>query len=402
MSIQIYKILVIGASGVGKTSFLSNFAEYLYKESTKKDAIFKNVSYVLRNNENIGILGLDYLLKGFNFEVKKYRFHFWDLKGDNKLDTLANYHFKGASGALVVFDLSRLESFQIALECMKIIKKFKFPFGTIGTKADLVQPDKLKSKLNGNKKTKILNKGGSFFYNTFSSNDFEKSEEYRNKIKNSFEIFLGKIINQNYSKAFSVDLNLEILIALNIYKVLSLTEFAHYLNKSKSTISRRTSVLTKLGIIQASEIEFEKTPGSIKRKYYSICSDFKDISEYYDNKFSDPNKITDLIKIREESWRKMYILSLIHEKYCGSLRTLTQKMLEDPIPQKGIIETLVKSSVNLHFLSEKQHNKFQSLRSDFYSKLKKILEDSDSLTKEYVFADMILPSKTEIKSLIEP
>jgi len=396
MSESIFKILVFGASGVGKTSLLSNIAKYFYKESTQKDAIIKNVSYVFRKNKNIGILGLDYLLKGFRFADKEYRFHFWDLKGDEDLDNLTNYYFKESAGALVIFDLSRLETFHAALEYIKIIKKLKCPFGVIGTKADLVKPDELITKSDINKKITMICKEGSYFYSIFSSNSFEKSEDYSKEIKAAIEIFLGKIINESFVKALTIDLNLRILIALNIHKKLSLTKLANYLDKSKATISRRTSALIKLDIIEAIEAENERTPGSIKKKYYSICKDFEDLFEHNDLESFDPSNFKDLVKLREETWRKTYLVSLLDEKICTSLKNLTQKIRDAPQSKgkeanKNFIEPFLEFSTNLLFLSKKQYEELKSIRSEFYIKLKKILSDNDSIKKEYIFADMVLP-----------
>ena len=55
------------------------------------------------------------------------------------------------------------------------------------------------------------------------------------------------------------------------------------------------------------------------------------------------------------------------------------------------VETLFKTSMNLHFLNDYQYEKLQSLRSEFHLKLKKILEESDGIKKNHVFVDLVLP-----------
>ena len=44
MSENIFKIVVVGASGVGKTKLLTNFADYIYKESTREDTIISSLT----------------------------------------------------------------------------------------------------------------------------------------------------------------------------------------------------------------------------------------------------------------------------------------------------------------------------------------------------------------------
>lgn len=399
MSENVFKILVVGASGVGKTKLLSNFAEYTYKESTQREDIIKNVSYIFREKKNIGILGLDFILND-----KKYRFHFWDFKGDEKLEFLSEYYFKGASGALMVFDLSRPETFEISLNYIRVIKKLRCPFGLIGNKADLFEKQELKKSSNY---TKSSYKEGAYFYITVSSKVFENSEEYRKNFKNGIKNLLVTIINKNFLETFEKELNMQILIALNLHKELSLAELASYVEKSKATISRKTRFLIKLGLVEAREAEFEKTPGSIKRKYYSLNHDFGVLPEENDIKSFDLKNHKDLAKLREEIWRKTYILSL-YEEFGKSLNNIIQKIPTYINPKdewrlsvadlskrrkgrKKFIETFLKTSMNLRFINENQYKKLQSLRSEFHLKLNKILEEDDGIKKDHVFIDMVLP-----------
>ena len=395
MSENIFKIVVVGASGVGKTKLLTNFADYIYKESTREDTIINNVSYIFRK-KNIGILGLDFHLKGFIFDDIKYRFQFWDFKGNEKPENLSKYYFKGSSGALIFFDLSKPESFKIALKFMQIIRKLKIPFDVIGNKADLIKVEELKTNPNFTSKIGLIHKEGADSFRTISSKIFENSEEYRRDFINIIRNLLIKIINENFINIFRKDVNLQILLSLNIHKELSLTELAKYVERSKASISRKTRNLIKIGLLKAREANDEKTPGSIKKKYYSLNHNFALLPQEYDFKTFDFNTLKDLTKLRETIWRKTYILSLLYEGFDNSLKNLVQNVplvveSEQEEIRMRFVETLFKTSMNLHFLNDYQYEKLQSLRSEFHLKLKKILEESDGIKKNHVFVDLVLP-----------
>ncbi|MDX1798740.1 MAG: hypothetical protein R3255_08830, partial [Candidatus Lokiarchaeia archaeon] len=330
------------------------------------------------------------------FDDMKYRFQFWDFKGAEKPENLSKYYFKGSSGALIFFDLSKPETFKIALKFIHLVKKLKVPYGVIGTKSDLIEEEELKSSPNFANKIELIQKEGAAFFRTTSSKVFENSEEYRIVFIKLIRNLLVKIINENFIDVFRNNLNLQILLSLNIHKELSLAELTHYVERSKATISRITRNLIKLGLVKAREAIYEKTPGSINKKYYSLSHNFTVLPQDYDFKTFDFNNQKDLTKLRETIWRKIYILSLLYEGFGQSLKDFAQKVpfvagSQQEEIKKKFIETLFRTSMNLYFLNGHQYEKLQSLRSEFHSKLYKILEERGEFKKDYVFLDLFLP-----------
>jgi len=92
---DIYKIVVIGDSGVGKTSILNRFVENTF-------------------DENIygGSIGVDYKSKVLtDIEGKKIKLNIWDTAGQETASLLTRSYFSHSQGALLVFDLSDKKSF---------------------------------------------------------------------------------------------------------------------------------------------------------------------------------------------------------------------------------------------------------------------------------------------------
>ena len=92
------KICLLGDGKVGKTSLINR---YLGKGFT---------------SEYTPTLGSDFLSKQVVLDtaygLKKFRFQIWDLAGQPAFDQIRRLYYKGAMGALIVFDLTRLDSLE--------------------------------------------------------------------------------------------------------------------------------------------------------------------------------------------------------------------------------------------------------------------------------------------------
>ena len=350
MSLNIYKILVLGASGVGKTKILSHFADYLYKGNTRNDIPFQKISYVLRDNDKIGILGLDFILKGSFLEDRNFRFHFWDFKGND--DKLSAQYFKGAAGALILFDHSKPETFESAIKYIDMIQNLNCPHAIIGTKADEVNGEDLR----------YADMNNAIFWVDVAFNSLENSNNGLEELTNKIGEFLLKILNEKYVKAFQKNLNQQILINLHSHDVLSLTELARIFDKSKSTISRKTRNLITLGLIKAKDSESENTRGSIKKKYYSIRNDFQNLIEREKIKLPEKSETNDIIKIREERWKMIYLTSMLYHQSGLLLGILKDYQLIENSPKDNKSESLRKLISSIYLRLDVLNQNFDEKR----------------------------------------
>jgi Ras-related protein Rab-18 len=93
----VFKILLIGDAGVGKSSILLQFTDGYF-------------------NENLGsTIGVDFRIKVMTLEeptgTKTIKATIWDTAGQERFRTLTSAYYRGAQGIIFVYDVSRKESF---------------------------------------------------------------------------------------------------------------------------------------------------------------------------------------------------------------------------------------------------------------------------------------------------
>ena len=119
-----FKVILIGPGAVGKTSLLQRFVHNKFSE---------------RYELTIGVdfLSKDVIVNGFNIRIT-----IWDIGGQERFKFMRNRFYDGANGALLVFDLTRSNTYT---EIKKWLKEFQqhagnnVPFVLIGNKLDLVE-----------------------------------------------------------------------------------------------------------------------------------------------------------------------------------------------------------------------------------------------------------------------
>ena len=120
-----FKILLIGAAGVGKSSLVRRFIDNEFTENLA------------------ATLGVDYKNKEVEFIPENTaRLTIWDIGGQERFKFLRNTFYLGANGALIVFDLTREQTFRQLenwiYEMDKLVGE-RIPFIIIGNKSDLLE-----------------------------------------------------------------------------------------------------------------------------------------------------------------------------------------------------------------------------------------------------------------------
>ena len=87
------KIALIGDGAVGKTALRERF---MGKEFTG--------DYVMT-------IGADFCIKTIDVSGKTFKFQIWDLAGQPRFDAVRDLYYSGCLGALVIFDLTRPDSY---------------------------------------------------------------------------------------------------------------------------------------------------------------------------------------------------------------------------------------------------------------------------------------------------
>jgi len=124
MSEYIFKIVLIGPGAVGKTSLIQRFVHNKFSEK-----------YELT-------IGVDFLTKTVELDRGVTRLSIWDIGGQERFKFMRNRFYSGAGGAILVFDLSRSQTYKDIKKWLKEFRQFagnNIPFILIGNKADLVE-----------------------------------------------------------------------------------------------------------------------------------------------------------------------------------------------------------------------------------------------------------------------
>lgn len=116
------KIILIGDSGVGKTSLCTRFTQREFKEDIKSTV---GVAFGTR----IILVGNDTLVKAV----------IWDTAGQERFSSLRPLYYKGAAGGLVVFDVTRISSFDFVEKWVSEARSVEkdLPLLLVGNKIDL-------------------------------------------------------------------------------------------------------------------------------------------------------------------------------------------------------------------------------------------------------------------------
>ncbi|PON49003.1 Small GTP-binding domain containing protein [Parasponia andersonii] len=87
-----FKILLIGDSGVGKSSLL--------------------VSFISNSADDLApTIGVDFKIKLLTVDGKKLKLTIWDTAGQERFRTLTSSYYRGAQGIILVYDVTRRETF---------------------------------------------------------------------------------------------------------------------------------------------------------------------------------------------------------------------------------------------------------------------------------------------------
>eukprot|EP01084_Bolivina_argentea_P153422 267515_1 len=89
----LFKLLLIGDSGVGKSCLLVRFSDDTF------------------TNGYISTIGVDFKIKTFEMDNKTIKLQIWDTAGQDRFRAITTSFYRGAYGIVVVFDLTDRRSF---------------------------------------------------------------------------------------------------------------------------------------------------------------------------------------------------------------------------------------------------------------------------------------------------
>jgi len=89
----LFKFLIIGRAGVGKSCILHQFIEQKFKDDTTHT------------------IGVEFGSKVINVSNQSIKLQIWDTAGQERFRSVTRSYYRGAAGALLVYDISSRDSF---------------------------------------------------------------------------------------------------------------------------------------------------------------------------------------------------------------------------------------------------------------------------------------------------
>jgi Ras-related protein Rab-1A len=102
----LFKLLIIGDSGVGKSCLLLRYTEDTFTESY------------------ISTIGVDFKINHIEVDGKNIKLQIWDTAGQERFRTITNSYYRGAHGIIIVYDVTDPESFQNIKQWLNEIKHY--------------------------------------------------------------------------------------------------------------------------------------------------------------------------------------------------------------------------------------------------------------------------------------
>ncbi|XP_053133502.1 ras-related protein Rab-13 isoform X1 [Hemicordylus capensis] len=102
---HLFKLLLIGDSGVGKTCLIIRFAEDNF------------------SGTYISTIGIDFKIRTVEIEGKRIKLQVWDTAGQERFKTITTAYYRGAMGIILVYDITDEKSFENIQNWMKSIKE---------------------------------------------------------------------------------------------------------------------------------------------------------------------------------------------------------------------------------------------------------------------------------------
>ncbi|XP_075464034.1 ras-related protein Rab-11A-like [Ascaphus truei] len=118
----LFKIVLIGDSGVGKSNLLSRFTRNEF------------------NLESKSTIGVEFATRSIRVDNKTVKAQIWDTAGQERYRAITSAYYRGAVGALLVYDIAKYQTYEDAERWLKELQDHSddsIVIMLVGNKSDL-------------------------------------------------------------------------------------------------------------------------------------------------------------------------------------------------------------------------------------------------------------------------
>jgi len=165
----LFKLLLIGDSGVGKSCLLLRFADNTFTDSF------------------ISTIGVDFKIRTMDIDGKRVKLQIWDTAGQERFRTITSSYYRGAHGIIVVYDVTDRVSFNNVKQWLGEIDRYACQSVNkllLGNKADLAE------------KRTVQTSEGKDFADSLGVQFLETSAKTSNNVEEAFTTMTRQIKNR--------------------------------------------------------------------------------------------------------------------------------------------------------------------------------------------------------------
>ena len=173
----LYKIVLTGDSGVGKSCLLSRFTRNEFDIESKST------------------IGVEFATRSIKVGGKTVKAQVWDTAGQERYRAITSAYYRGAVGALITYDISKLRSFNNIERWLSELRELSdsdIVVMLVGNKVDL----KHLRAVNGEDAQEFAEQNKMLFIETSALDATNVEDAFNLTIKKVHEIQLGKIKQQ--------------------------------------------------------------------------------------------------------------------------------------------------------------------------------------------------------------
>ncbi len=165
----LFKLIIVGDSNVGKTNIMSKYIRDQFNFNSKST------------------IGVEFGTKILTIDNKKIKAQIWDTAGQERYKSITSAYYKGAKGALIVYDITNKFTFESVDKWVQDLNSYgekNLTLLLVGNKSDLENKRQI-NKDEGEEKAKSFGLG--FIETSACSGD---------NIEQAFEIMLKEVLKK--------------------------------------------------------------------------------------------------------------------------------------------------------------------------------------------------------------
>ena len=166
----LFKLIIVGDTNVGKTNIMSKYIKDQFNFNSKST------------------IGVEFGTKILTIENKKIKAQIWDTAGQERYKSITSAYYKGAKGALVVYDITNKFTFESVDKWVQDLNSYgdkNLTLLLVGNKSDLEEKRQV-NKEDGEEKAKSF---GCAFLETSALSGDNLDKAFTLMVKEIFEKF---------------------------------------------------------------------------------------------------------------------------------------------------------------------------------------------------------------------